>query len=87
MNNINIELLDDLRYFWASTVDNNSTMCDHDAANEVVSKYTDDPLHYSDGSPVGTEYLSDDPKGVVRYQAFKPPHRRLNSNTTEETTS
>ena len=77
------ELLDDLLYVFAQSIEGTSTICDHDSANEVVSRYTDKPFTYSDGSPVGIEYLDAD--GFVCYQAFKPPHRRFYCNETGET--
>ncbi len=77
------KLVDDLLYFWASSVNSDSTIYDHDMANEVVADYTDNPLSYSDGSPVGTEYRSNESGAVAGYQPLKPPHRRFYDNTTE----
>jgi len=69
-------LVDDL--LWVHTQNGSS----HDLKAGVVAMiadYTADPDHYSDGSPVGTEYVPDYAPNVIMWAPLPPPHRRQGS--------
>jgi len=72
------ELVDDLLWACARLLEDGSSFFDWDEIESMLTQYTDDTLNYSDGSPVGAEYRPH------CYQAFKPPHRRIQVNNTGE---
>ena len=49
----------------------------------MIADYTADPDHYSDGSPVGVEYIPDDVPIVISYKPLPPPHRGARSQAQE----
>jgi hypothetical protein len=67
-------LLDDLLWVHARKWNDDDGLST--AVNAMIADYTPDPDHYSDGSPVGVDYILDDFPNVILYDALPPPHRR-----------
>ena len=42
----------------------------------MIAEYTADSDHYSDGSPIGAEYIPDHAPNVILCEPLPPPHRR-----------
>jgi hypothetical protein len=65
-------ILDDLLWLHAR---GNSDDGQREAVDAMIANYTDDPNHYSDGSPVGAEYIPDYAPNVICFKPLPPPHR------------
>jgi hypothetical protein len=66
-------LVDDLLWVYGRKWSNRDLSTGMDA---MIAEYTGDPDHYSDGSPVGTEYVPDYATNVILWGPLPPPHRR-----------
>jgi hypothetical protein len=53
----------------------------------MLAEYTADPRHYSDGSPIGAEYIPDYAPNVIVWGPFPPPHRRTAETDTSARTT
>jgi hypothetical protein len=69
-------LVDDLLWVYQRGLNNHDQRTDVDA---MIADYTADPDHYSDGSPVGAEYIPDHAPNVIAWGSMPPPHRRQTS--------
>ena len=69
-----IRLLDDLLWLHSRGRSNGGLS---EAVDLMLADYTDDPDHYSDGSPIGAEYIPDYAPNVIVWGPFPPPHRRI----------
>src|SRR6476620_5168152 len=75
-------LVDDL--LWLHARGNSDDGLDT-AVNAMIAEYTADPDHYSDGSPVGAEYIPDYAPNVICFKPLPPPHRGTARNRRKET--
>ena len=70
-------LIDDLLWMYHSSGKGRGVSWEEwEAVQEMITDYTIDSQHYSDGSPVGGEYIPDDVPNVIVFGPFPPPHRR-----------
>lgn len=69
-------LVDDLLWAYGRRLSSHDQGIDIDA---MITEYTADPNHYSDGSPVGAEYIPDYAPNVIAWGSIPPPHRRQGS--------
>ena len=70
-------LIDDLLWMYHSSGKGLGVSWEEwEAVQEMITDYTIDSQHYSDGSPVGGEYIPDDVPNVIVFGPFPPPHRR-----------
>jgi hypothetical protein len=53
----------------------------------MLAEYTADPRHYSDGSPIGAEYIPDYAPNVIAWEPLPPPHRRNAETDTSSMTT
>ncbi len=56
------------------------------AVDAMIAEYTANPDHYSDGSPIGAEYIPDYAPNVIVWGPLPPPHRRTAETDTSSTT-
>jgi hypothetical protein len=68
-----IRLLDDLLWMYSHNQTHPGRL--ETAVDEMISEYTANPDHYSDGSPIGAEYIPDYASNVILWGPLPPPHR------------
>lgn len=69
-----IRLLDDLLWMYSRNQTHPGGL--ETAVDAMIAEYTANPDHYSDGSPIGGEYIPDYPGNVIAWGPLPPPHRR-----------
>jgi hypothetical protein len=57
------------------------------AVDAMIAEYTANPDHYSDGSPIGGEYIAGSRSNVIVWGPLPPPHRRAAETDTSSTTT
>ena len=58
-----------------------------EAVDAMIAEYTANPDHYSDGSPIGAEYIPDYAPNVIVWGPLPPPHRRTAETDTSSMTT
>lgn len=77
-------LIDDLLWLHARGHSNDGL---REAVDAMIAEYTANPDHYSDGSPIGAQYIPDYAPNVIAWEPFPPPHRRTAETDTSSTTT
>jgi len=70
------ELIDDLLWAYACAIEADSSLQGDGALSVMMREHIGDIEFYSDGSPIGGEYLPDHQGNVIGWESYKPPHRR-----------
>ena len=80
-----IRLLDDLLWMYSQNQTHAGDL--KTAVDAMIAEYRANPDHYSDGSPIGTEYIPDYAPNVIAWEPFHPPHRRIAKTDTSSRTT
>jgi hypothetical protein len=72
-------LIDDLLWLHARGHSNDGL---REAVDAMIAEYTANPDQYSDGSPIGAQYIPDYAPNVIAWEPFPPPHRRTTETDT-----
>jgi hypothetical protein len=79
-----IRLLDDLLWLHSRGPSNDGLQ---KAVDAMIAEYTANPDYYSDGSPIGAEYIPYNAPNVIAWGPFPPPHRRTAERLTSSWTT
>jgi hypothetical protein len=79
------DLLDDLLWLYSRNQTHAGGL--ETAVHAMIAEYTANPDHYSDGSPIGAEYIPDYAPNVIVWGPFPPPHRRTAATDTSSRTT
>jgi hypothetical protein len=78
-------LLDDLLWMYSRNQAHTGGL--ETAVDAMIAEYTADPVHYSDGSRNGGEYIPDYAPNVILWGPLPPPHRRTAETDTSSRTT
>jgi hypothetical protein len=77
-------LIDDLLWLYARGFSNDGLW---EAVDAMIAEYTANPEQYSDGSPIGAQYIPDYAPNVIAWEPLPPPHRRTAETDTSPMTT
>jgi hypothetical protein len=77
-------LIDDLLWLHARGPSNDGL---REAVDAMIAEYTANPDHYSDGSPIGEQYIPHYAPNVIAWEPLPPPYRRTAETDTSSTTT
>jgi hypothetical protein len=78
-------LIDDVLWMYSQNQSHGGSL--ETAVDAMIAEYTANPYHYSDGSPIGAEYIPDYVPNVIVWGPLPPPHRRTPETDTSSRTT